>query len=281
VRSTPAAGQARATSRVRQTGRLPVRGAELSYATEGSGEAVVLVHGFALDSRMWDEQVPALADVANVVRYDARGYGRSSGPAPAVPYSHGGDLLALLDHLGIARALLVGLSMGGLVVLHTALVAPGRVSGLVLLDSVLDGVEWDEESARAMTAVGEAATTDGVAAGRDLWLAHPLFSAARRNPAVATRLAAMVGAYSGIHWTQDDPHIPLSPRPVAVLENVAVPTTVVVGELDVPCFRTMAGMLADRIPGARKVTIPDAGHMVNMEAPRVVNDVLREVVTTL
>jgi 3-oxoadipate enol-lactonase len=273
-------GRTTATAPVTKSGRLPVPGAELYYETQGSGPAVVLVHGFTLDTRMWDDQVPALRDVATVVRYDARGFGRSSGPAPAVPYSHSGDLLALLDDLGIRTAILVGSSMGGRTVLHTALVAPERVRGLILLDSVFDGVQWDEESARALTAVGQAAAKDGMGAAKDLWLAHPLFSAARRKPAVAARLAVMVGSYSGVHWTQDDPHSQLSPRPADALEHIAVPTTVVVGELDVPCFLSMARVLADRIPGARLITVPDAGHMVNMEAANIVNAVLREAVTS-
>jgi 3-oxoadipate enol-lactonase len=147
-----------------------------------------------------------------------------------------------------------------------------------LLDSVLDGVKWDDESARAMKAVNEAAVTDGVEAAKDLWLAHPLFSAACRNPAVAARLSAMVGDYSGIDWTQEDPASPLSPRPIEVLEHVAVPTSVVVGELDVPCFLTMAEVLAGRIPGASKTVVPDAGHMVNMEAPDIVNALLRKAI---
>jgi 3-oxoadipate enol-lactonase len=264
---------------VRRSGRLPVSGAELYYETEGSGAAVVLVHGFTLDTRMWDDQVTELRDIATVVRFDLRGHGRSSGPAPGVPYSYSGDLLALLDHLGITSALLVGLSMGGRAVLHTALVAPERVRGLVLLDSVLDGVKWDDESARAMKAVEDAVATDGLGAAKDLWLAHPLFSAACRNPTVAARLAAMVGDYSGIDWTQEDPASPLSPRPIEVLEHVAVPTSVVVGELDVPCFLTMAEVLAGRIPGARKTIVPGAGHMVNMEAPDTVNALLRKAIT--
>jgi len=73
----------------------------------------------------------------------------------------------------------------------------------------------------------------------------------------------------------------LIPRPFSAFEDVGVPTTVVVGELDVPCFLTMATVLADRIPGARKITVPGVGHMVNMEAPHVVNAVLREAVTTV
>lgn len=88
------------------SGRLPLPGTELAYETDGNGPAVILVHGFGLDTRMWDDQVAALCDVATVVRYDVRGFGRSSGPAPDVPYSHSSDLLALLDHLGIESALL-------------------------------------------------------------------------------------------------------------------------------------------------------------------------------
>ncbi len=267
---------------MRRSGRLAVRGAELHYETEGtSTTAVVLVHGFALDARMWDDQVEALQDIAVVVRYDARGFGRSSAPAPAVPYSNSGDLLALLDHLGVARALLVGLSMGGQIALHTALVAPQRIHGLVLLDSVLDGVDWDRQSVRSMKAIDVALNRDGVGAAKAAWLAHPLFAPARRNEAVAARLAAMVGDYSGFHWTAIDPCEPMIPRPIEVLGRVAVPTSVVLGELDVPCFVTMASLLAKRIPGARLTTVSDAGHMVNMEAPGIVNAVVREAISTL
>jgi pimeloyl-ACP methyl ester carboxylesterase len=261
---------------LRSSRSLSVEGAEIHYETEGGGPPVVLVHGLGLDTRMWDDQVAGLRDIATLVRFDLRGHGTSSAPALDVPYSHSHDLLALLDHLGIASALLVGLSLGGRVVLQAALTAPERVRRLVLLDSVLDGIEWDEKSAQAMIAVRDAGATRGVKAANDLWLAHPLFSAARRNPALAARLASMVGGYSGIAWTGDDPARPLSPRPIDVLEEVAAPTLVVVGDLDVPCFLTMADVLASRIPGARKTVVPDAGHMVNMEAPEAINELLRK-----
>src|SRR6185312_402648 len=122
-------------------------GARLVYEEAGDGPAVVLIHGFGLDMRMWDPQIGPLAARFRVVRYDCRGFG-SSGPFdPGVPYSHADDLLALLDHLGIARAALIGLSFGGRVVMQTALAAPERVAGLALLDAVVDGVPWDPESA--------------------------------------------------------------------------------------------------------------------------------------
>jgi 3-oxoadipate enol-lactonase len=268
------------TSSVTQSGRLPIVGADLYYEITGTGPAVVLVHGFSLDGRMWDDQVVALREVSTVVRYDLRGFGRSSLPTPGVAYSHSVDLLALLDHLGICSAVLVGLSMGGLVAMHAALVAPERVRGLVLLDSVLDGVVWDRASAQAMTAAGRAAVMQGVEAAKELWLRHPLFVPARRDPRLAARLAALVDPYSWFHYLQEDPAEPLRPSPNQELEAIAAPTTVVVGELDVPCFLTMADVLARRIPGARKVDVPNAGHMVNLEAADVVNALLREAVAT-
>ncbi len=89
----------------------------------------------------------------------------------------------------------------------------------------------------------------------------------------------MVGDYSGVNWTSTDPHAP-HPNSIELLATIAAPTTVVIGELDVPCFHEMSDVLANRIANARKVTIPDAGHIVNMEAPEAVNALLRTVVST-
>ena len=261
-----------------RTDRLPVSGADLYFEVDGSGPAVVLVHGFSLDARMWDEQVPALRDIATVIRYDVRGFGRSSLPEPDVLYAQSADLVALLDHLDVADAVLVGLSMGGLIVLHTAVIAPSRVRGLVLLDALLDEVEWDAESDIAMDAAAAAAVNDGTAEAKAVWLQHPLFAPARRNPELASRLARQVEPYTCFHWTHTDPRAPLEPSPYAKLEQISAPTTVVIGELDVPCFHEMASVLARRIPDARLITVPDAGHMVNLEAPELVNALLRDTV---
>ena len=259
-------------------GRLPVAGADLYYDVEGRGPAVVLVHGFSLDGRMWDEQVVALRDVATVVRCDLRGFGRSSEPSAGIPYTHSADLLALLDRLAIDSAVFVGLSMGGRVVLETALVAPERVRGLVLLDSVLNGVEWDAASEQGMEDAKRAATSEGMSAARAVWLRHPLFAPACRDAHMARRLAALIEPYSGFHWTHEDPQARTDPDPIAMLEQIGAPTTVVVGELDVPCFLTMADLLARRIPGAQRIDVPDSGHMVNLEAPDTVNTLLRKAI---
>ena len=88
----------------RVTAVLDRPGARLVYEVTGEGPAVVLIHGFGLDMRMWDPQIGPLAARCRVVRYDCRGFGASGPLDPAVPYTHAGDLLALLDHLNIGDA---------------------------------------------------------------------------------------------------------------------------------------------------------------------------------
>jgi pimeloyl-ACP methyl ester carboxylesterase len=223
--------------------------------------------------RMWDPQIGPLAARFRVVRYDCRGFGASGPFDPGVPYTHAGDLVALLDHLGIGDAVLAGLSFGGRVALQAALAAPDRVRGLALLDAVLDGVPWDPESARALDEVARQVRARGVRAGREAWLAHPLFAAARERPDLAAALAAMVAGYPGQHWLGQDPHRETR-QPIDVLEGIAVPALVAVGERDVPGFREMSAVLARRIPGAAYHIVADAGHMVTMEQPAAVNDLL-------
>jgi 3-oxoadipate enol-lactonase len=267
--AAPAATQASET-----TGVLALPGAGLVYKTAGRGPAVVLVHGFGLDLRMWDAQAAALASRFQVVRYDCRGFGASGPLDPRVPYTHADDLIALLDHLGLARAALAGLSFGGRVVMQAALQAPGRVRGLALLGAVLDGIDWDAESAAAMDEVSRQVAAGGVLAGRAAWLAHPLFAAAREQPELAGELAAIVAGYPGQHWLGQDPHRSGQPELISVLEQLARPALVAVGERDVPCFRVMSQVLAERLPGAQYQVIPGAGHMINMERPAAVSDLL-------
>ena len=195
-------------------------GGKLYYKTESDGVAVVLVHGLALDARMWDDQAAALKDVARVVRYDLRGFGRSTRDA-APAYSHADDLWRLLDHLEIDEAVLVGLSMGGRVVLEATLAAPERVRALVLLDTS-HGVPWDPDAERGLQAIGEGLRCGGLGEAKAAWLRHGFFVPAQRRPDVARRLAEMVGDYSGVSWTSVDPHAP-HPNSLELLATITAP----------------------------------------------------------
>jgi 3-oxoadipate enol-lactonase len=256
---------------------LPLAGADLHFEVNGRGVPVVVVHGYLLDARMWDEQVDALAGELRLVRYDVRGFGRSPRD-DTTPYTHAQDLWSLLDHLEIPAALLVGSSMGGQIALEAALLRPERAAGLVLLDPVVDGVPWDEEAAAGMSAVTDAFREGGAESARAAWLAHPLFRPARRDPILARRLEEMVAGCPDSHWTAPDPH-GRHPETLRLLSTVLAPTHVVVGELDVPGFHAMADTVARSIPAARSTVLPGVGHMVGMESPDEVAEIVRTAVS--
>jgi 3-oxoadipate enol-lactonase len=247
-------------------------GGRLRYSTAGAGEPVVLIHGLGLDAAMWDPQWPELQRAFRTIRYDVRGFGDST--LPQGPYSHSADLLELLDFLDARPAHVVGLSMGGQLALRFALEHAGAVRSLTLIDAALSGYRWSEAWRRSMSEIHNAAKNGGVQAAKRLWLAHPLFAPLQRDPQLATALAAMVERYSAWHWHNADP-VRKSAAATA-LAAVSPRTLVIVGELDLPDFKSIAGQLAAEIPRATLHTVAGAGHMANMEAPAIVNALLLE-----
>ena len=262
--AAPDPGQALTDPRLR---RASVNGTDLAYDVTGQGPAVVLLHGFSLDLRMWDEQVPPLSRRFRVLRSDRRGFGRSALPEPGVPFSTSEDLRSLLAYLEIPKVHPVGLSAGGGLAVNFALEHPGLVDRIVLVDAALDGFEWSRDWTESWNRIEEAAQREGVGAARHLWLSHPLFAPAREQPEVAKRLAEIVRDYSGWHWLHDTVAQGMDPPAAKRLESVMHPTLVLIGERGIPDFRAIARLLADKIPGARAEVIPRAGHMLNMESP--------------
>src|SRR5580704_4940145 len=113
-----------------------VNGITVDYADSGGGgPVVVLSHGFLMEQSMFDAQVAALAGEFRVITWDQRGHGGTPAPGPFTYWDSARDVLALLDHLGVERAVLGGMSQGGFLSLRAALTAPDRVRALVLIDS--------------------------------------------------------------------------------------------------------------------------------------------------
>lgn len=257
-----------------ERGIAEVNGTRLVYEVAGEGVPVVLIHGFTLDGRMWDDQLPAFAARHRIVRYDLRGFGASSPFVPGEPYTHADDLRALMDTLSIERAAIIGLSMGGWVAVEFALMYPESVSALVLVDAALRGYPWSPSGAATIDGIyrlGREGKLDEAIAG---WLADPLFACSHRSPAASARLAEIVMAYPCGHLLQDDPHLPLDPPARERLGEIAAPTLVVVGEEDIPDMHAIADLLATDVPASHKVVLPRAGHMANMDAPEAFNRVV-------
>jgi len=251
--------------------RASVNGTHLVYELKGQGPVVILLHGFTLDLRMWDDQLPALLPPFRVLRYDRRGFGRSDLPEPGVQFSPVEDLRALLVYLGISKAHLMGQSAGGGFAVNFALEHPEFVDRIVLVDSALEGFRLSDGYSQSYDEIDKVAASLGVEAARALWLSHPLFAPAREQPEVANRLAAIVRDYSGWHWLHDSVSPRLDPPAAKRLGSIRHPTLVMAGQRDVPDHLEVTRLLAEGIPRAQEVVIPGAGHMLNLEAPTEFN----------
>ena len=253
---------------VRPEGRgfAPVNGTRLFYEVSGSGEPIVLIHGGQLDSRMWDGEFTLLSKEFRVLRYDVRGYGGSPRPEGAT-YSDSEDLRALLDYVGMPKAHLVGLSLGGRIALDFAPVYPERVLSLTLVGPGLAGFDQPDPEGDARWGALILAAHDGPEKVTDLWLKDPFMAPAMENPRLAPRVRLL--SLENAHEWIANPVLQKSPRPKAAerLKEIAAPTLLVLGDRDVKTIKATIEKLEKDVPGAKKVVVPGAGHMVNMEKP--------------
>ena len=258
-----------------------VNGTRLRYQLTGTGPTIVLLHGFTLDLRMWDAQMAAFTPHHQVLRYDLRGFGGSALPDSTV-YDHADDLCALLDHLGIATATIVGLSMGGGVALDFALTYPERVRALILADAMINGHRWSAEWQAVTVPIWRAAREEGVAAAKKLWLAHErLFGPALEQQVVAAALMQMVDDYSGWHWCNRDPHWK-PPQPATEwLTQIDASTLIIIGEREDPDFVAQANLLGTQVPGAQSCVLPGVGHLTALETPDAFNRAVLDFLTAL
>jgi len=233
---------------------------------DGEGTPLVLLHPGITDSRIWDPLLPYLVG-RRVIRFDRRGFGRS--PRATAEYSAMGDLVGLLDSLGIEKANLVGNSMGGETSLALTVSAPERVASLTLLCPGIGGYPWVEtpeepeieaEWARAKAAddIPAMAAVQGLVwfrSGRDDYLDEQVLRATEldNSPAAA--------------YEQENP------EQWSKAESITVPTTVIAAELD-PADSLQASIdLAERIPGAVLVRL-EADHVPQYREPAAVAEAI-------
>jgi len=243
----------------------------LHHEVAGEGPAVVFVHAGICDSGMWDHQWQSLASGRRLLRYDMRGYGRS--PLPPEPYSSARDLLDVMDAAGIERAALVAVSLGGRVALEVALVEPARVSGLVVVGSGLPGHDWSPEAREFFTAEDLALERGDLDAAAELnvcfWVVGPHRSPEQVDASVRDRVHEMQKHAFELQlptWEQAEER-PVAPDLADRLAEIEQPTLVLVGAEDQPDIHAIADQLVRTLPNVGFESIPDAGHVPNMEQP--------------
>ena len=253
-----------------------INGAELFWESAGEGSAVILIHAGTADSRMWDDLFGRLSGKFQSVRYDLRGFGRSS--FPGGPFSHAADLDALFETVGIDSATVIGTSLGGEIAIDFSLAYPLRVNRLVLAASALGGYQWSQEVQRF--AVAEDAALDvgdvdkAVELNLRMWVDGPNRGSSAVSATVRESVREMqrnafekqLRAYEQ-ESPPPSPTIDLQPPAAARLSDIDVPTLVVVGDQDALDILKIADQLAKEIPKARKAVIPGTAHMLGLEKP--------------
>jgi pimeloyl-ACP methyl ester carboxylesterase len=247
----------------------------LPHDEAGAGPVVVLLHAGVADRRMWAGTLPVLAAAGfRAIAVDLPGFGDA--PAVAGEPATWTAVLETLDELGVERAVVVGNSFGGAVALRVAVVAPARVTGLVLVSCPpvdLDpsprlAAAWEAEETALEAGDVEAA----VAAVVDAWTLPDAPAALRAQVAEMQRRAFVLQA--GVPHDALEPPDPVEDDPTTV-ERIDVPALVAVGEHDMPDFLSAADELARALPRCGPpVVIPGAGHLAPLEVPAAFTDLV-------
>jgi pimeloyl-ACP methyl ester carboxylesterase len=265
---------------------LPAGRARLCIEETGTGDAVVCLHAGVCDRRMWQGQQQALADRWRLVAYDRRGFGGTSYEPER--FSHVDDLIAVLDGLGLQRAVLVGCSQGGRISIDTALAHPQRVRALVLVAAAISGApEGSDEgwspALRTRIAALEAAEARGdIDAVNELeaqiWLDGPEAAPGRVGGALRELFLSM----NGIALRAVSPgEAVAAPSAWERLHELRVPTLVIWGPLDFATLQERMRQVVAQVPGARGEVIASTAHLPNLEQPDRFNALLRGFLSAL
>lgn len=259
-----------------QTGFLNIQGAPLYYEVTAQGEPLLFIHAGVADSRMWDEQLPAFTRLYRIIRFDQRGFGRSS--FPAGPFASYKDPALLLDALGIEKVHVIGSSFGGKVALDFALAYPAKVTSLTLVAPSVDGHKASPE-VQQFGEEEEALLEQGDLAGATelnlrMWVDGPRRSPQQVDPVVRQRVREMQYHAFTVPIPETTEDIPLVPPAITRLAELHMPTLLIVGDHDLPDKIDLTRQLAAEIPQSRLAIIPGVAHMVNMEKPEEFNSLV-------
>lgn len=255
------------------TGFLHTQGAEIYYEVAGEGEPLLLIHAGVADSRMWDDQFSVFAQEYRVIRYDIRGFGRSV--YPHGPFAHHEDPAALLKHLGITKAHVLGVSFGGRTAIDFTLAHPELVSSLVLVAPGVSGGEpaedmiayWTEEDRLLESGDLEGAAEITV----HTWVDGPKRTPEQLDPAIRRRVHDMQYLAYTLPVPEDMSVLELDPPAKQRLHEIHVPTLIIVGDYDLASVQERTAYLSHEIAGAEAIIIPQTAHMLNMEKPAEFN----------
>jgi len=253
-----------------ETGFVTISGSKIYWEKAGSGDPIIFIHADALDTRQWDLQFEYFSKKFTVVRFDIRGFGKSEIPTEA-PYSFSEDLFILMNALSIQKAHIVGLSLGAAIGIDFSLTHPEKVTSLVLADSGISGDGFNEKFIKNIKTIEELAKNDQIDSAKKDWSDLSIFNYSRRLPVVWEKVQKMVCDTSGYRWYGKNQPIDINPPAIERLSEIKSNTLVLVGEHDNDDFQRKANLLNKKISGNQLISIPNAGHLSNMDNPEIFN----------
>jgi 3-oxoadipate enol-lactonase len=254
---------------------LTFSNAQIYYEVAGQGPAIVMIHAGIANNAMWDPQFETFAKEYRVIRFDQRGFGKTV--TETKEFNRRDDLLALLDHLNVDRAIVMGCSMGGSLALDFTLEHPERVSALILIAAGMSGVEapadlvkqWEEQD--AAFAAGDFERV--IDLELKMWVDGPNRTPDQVDPTVRAKVREMELDNLKID-TDGYKTVQLDPPAVGRLGEVNAPTLVIYGTGDQPHVVENGQKLAREIPNAELLIFEQIGHVPSMEKPEEVNRAL-------
>lgn len=249
-----------------------INGTRIYYEMIGEGDVLVLLHSGYTDLRLWDDQFELFGRHFKVIRYDIRGFGRSD--KPSEPFSHFEDLKELLNYLGIDKAHLVGVSMGGSIAIDFTLQYPDSVEYLVLSGSSLNGYLYENDEAssqRDLAGMSIIKRDENFNQSIEFMLANPMWR--QRNLKTRQRLKNMFTETS-LEWVLDGLVQIAKPYASERLFEIAKGTLLIVGSEDSLPIIEIASVLESGITMVKKVIVNGTGHLPNLDKPEEFNKIV-------
>ena len=259
-----------------QRAMVAIDGAGLYYEESGSGTPVIFLHGHSFDRRQWQPQVKALERRYRVIRYDLRGYGRSTQPQEGKTFLHAEDLRQFMDALGVQRAHLVGLSLGGFVVtdfiaLHPERALSATMAGGDLFDVPGPDEPWTAEALAKRRAEIAELKKSGIAPFKRAWFDGLVNNSGTRRETLRRRLWRMIDEWQAWQPLHVEPRLLLGRSAKRRLASTkpSMPVLIVRGDRE-----KMGLSITELLPQAGVTIIPDCGHVSSMEQPELFNAAL-------
>ncbi len=259
-----------------------LNGVAMHYDLQGSGPGLVLLHAGIAHLGMWDAQMAAFTKQFEVLRYDIRGWGKTLDPAGE--YTEHGDLKALMQHVGLGKANILGISNGGRIAIDFAIAFPEMVEKLVLVAPALGGFDYPddsfvdkfEEKLEAAMQVGDLETAAEYEAL--IWVDGPRRKPEDLEQGFRKRALGLIKETLAIPEGEGKGSM-LAPKAAGRLDEILAKCLVIIGDKDVDSLRAVVGHLVAHISDIHRVDMEGVAHLPNMENPNSFNEIVLDFLT--